>query len=59
MDIKDRIRNKELLKKIVSPREAALIIKDGMTVAISGFTPAGYPKAVPLALAERAKEGEI
>ncbi|MBC7332379.1 MAG: acetyl-CoA hydrolase/transferase family protein, partial [Synergistetes bacterium] len=34
------------------------LIEDGMTIACSGFTPAGYPKAVPLALAERVKRGE-
>ena len=35
--------------------EAASLINDGDTVAFSGFTPAGSPKAVPFALAERAK----
>ena len=29
-----------------------------MVVGVSGFTPSGYPKAVPLALAERVKNGE-
>jgi succinyl-CoA:acetate CoA-transferase len=29
-----------------------------MTLATSGFTPSGYPKAVPLALAKRAENGE-
>ena len=42
---------------MVSADEAALLIKDGMNVATSGFTPSGYPKAVPLALAKQAKEG--
>ncbi|MDD4754041.1 MAG: acetyl-CoA hydrolase/transferase family protein, partial [Desulfitobacteriaceae bacterium] len=36
--------------------EASLLIKDGMNVATSGFTPSGYPKAIPLALVERLKE---
>lgn len=35
--------------------EAAALIPDGATVAFSGFTAAGAAKAVPLALAERAK----
>lgn len=52
----DRIRNKQLQKKVTSAEEASMIIKDGMTVATSGFTPSGYPKAVPLALARRVKE---
>lgn len=55
IDIRDRVRNKALHAKIVSAEEAAAIIKPGMNVATSGFTPAGYPKAVPLALAERMK----
>ncbi len=37
--------------------EAAALIADGMTVAVSGFTPAGCPKAVPLALADEVKSG--
>ncbi len=56
IDIKDRVRNVALRKKIVSAEEAAAIIKPGMTIGTSGFTPAGYPKAVPLALAERMKK---
>lgn len=40
---------------ILSPEEAAALIQDGQTVGFSGFTPAGSPKAVPLALSERAK----
>ena len=52
-----RIRCKELLSKIISAEDAASLIKDGMTVATSGFTPSGYPKAVPLALAKQAEEG--
>ncbi|MCG0278655.1 MAG: acetyl-CoA hydrolase/transferase family protein [Thermanaeromonas sp.] len=54
-----RVRCPELLKKVTSAAEAAELIKDGMTVGTSGFTPAGYPKAVPLALAERAKKERI
>ena len=50
----DRIRLKSLWGKVVSPEEAAMLIKDGMTVGMSGFTRAGDAKAVPLALAERA-----
>ena len=53
-----RIRNRELQKKAVSAEEAAELIKDGMIIATSGFTPAGYPKAVPLALAKRVKKSK-
>ena len=41
--------------KIISAQEAAGFIAPGSTVGVSGFTGAGYPKAVPLALAERIK----
>jgi len=40
---------------ILTPEEAVAQIRDGETVGFSGFTPAGSPKAVPRALAERAK----
>lgn len=56
IDIRDRVRNKALHAKIVSAEEAAAIIKPGMNIGASGFTPSGYPKAVPLALAERMKK---
>jgi succinyl-CoA:acetate CoA-transferase len=54
----ERIRNPHAFGKLATPDEAALLIKNGMTVGASGFTMAGYPKAVPLALARRAKAGE-
>lgn len=52
----DRIRLSSLLDKVMSADEAASLIKDGMTVGMSGFTRAGEAKAVPQALAERAKK---
>jgi succinyl-CoA:acetate CoA-transferase len=56
IDIKDRIRNKALQAKIGTAEQAAALIKPGMNIGASGFTPAGYPKAVPIALAERIKQ---
>jgi len=53
---KERLRCEKLIGKVVSAEQAAALIKDGMNVGTSGFTPAGYPKAVPLALAKRVKE---
>lgn len=58
MGLAARLRDEKALALVRSAEEAAEIIKDGMTVGVSGFTPSGYPKAVPLALAERAKGGE-
>src|SRR5690606_18677076 len=53
---KDRIRMSTLHDRVMSAAEAALLIKDGMTVGMSGFTRAGEANAVPLALVERAKQ---
>jgi succinyl-CoA:acetate CoA-transferase len=49
----DRIRNAALAARICSADDAAGFINPGDTVAMSGFTGAGYPKAVPAALATR------
>ncbi len=46
-----RIRSAALRSKIMSAEEAAALIPDGANVGMSGFTGAGYPKAVPVALA--------
>ena len=51
-----RIRNQALREKIISAEAAASLIKAGMNIGTSGFTPSGYPKAVPLALAERIRQ---
>ena len=56
MNYSERMRCKALQDRIVSADEAASMIKSGMTVGTSGFTPTGYPKAVPEALAERIKD---
>ena len=40
----------------MTAEEVAAHIKDGYTVGLSGFTPAGTPKAVTLALAKQAEE---
>lgn len=50
-----RIHHPGLRAKVMSAEEAAASITPGMTVGMSGFTGSGYPKAVPMALAERIK----
>jgi succinyl-CoA:acetate CoA-transferase len=52
---RDRIRLPSLMNKVMSAADAAALIQDGMTVGMSGFTRAGEAKAVPQALAERAR----
>lgn len=49
----DRILNASLHAKIMSAGQAAELIPIGANVGMSGFTGAGYPKAVPQALAAR------
>ena len=56
IDISDRVRNKDLQAKIVTAEEVAAYIKPGMSIGMSGFTASSYPKAIPLALAERMKK---
>lgn len=56
MEMKDkRIKNANLKERVVSAKEAAAWIQDGMTLGLSGFTRAGDVKAVPMALVERAE----
>ena len=47
----ERIRHTGLRSKLMSAEAAAALIQPGWNVGMSGFTGAGYPKAVPLALA--------
>ncbi len=51
----DRIRHPGLRAKITTAQQAALLVEDGMTVGMSGFTRAGDCKSVPAALAARAE----
>ena len=52
----DRIRHAGLRDRVVDADHAAALIQPGETVAMSGFTGSGYPKAVPLALAARIEQ---
>jgi len=54
----DRIKRKGLKSKEMSADDAALLVKKGMVIGISGFTMAGNPKAVTPAIAKRAERGE-
>ncbi|MBE3580506.1 MAG: hypothetical protein IMW96_02520 [Thermoanaerobacteraceae bacterium] len=54
----NRIRRAELHSIVMSGDAAAELFKDWTTVGTSGFTPFGYPEAVPLALAERERKKE-
>jgi len=54
-----RILNKQLQSKTMSAEAAAALIPNGATVGMSGFTGAGYPKAVPIALSKRALDERL
>lgn len=51
----DRIAHAQLKSKVMSAEEAAQFVNNGDKVGMSGFTGAGYPKALPSAIAEKAK----
>jgi succinyl-CoA:acetate CoA-transferase len=53
------VRCAALHGRIMSAEEAAALIQPGDNVGMSGFTGAGYPKAVPLALAKRIMDENI
>ncbi len=55
----DRILHKGLKAKVMSAEAAAALIPNGSVVGMSGFTGAGYPKAVPVALAKRSIEERL
>ena len=54
-----RILDKSLWSKVMPSEAAAALIPNGATVGMSGFTGAGYPKAVPTALAKRALDERL
>ncbi len=53
-----RLRCQGLADKVMSAKEAAAFITAGSNVGMSGFTGAGYPKAVPAALVDRMSEAK-
>ena len=48
-----RILNKVLESKIMPVEEVVRMVPNGATLGMSGFTGAGYPKAVPVALVKK------
>jgi len=58
MSTESRIRCPKLRQRIMSARDAAALIPSGVNVGMSGFTGAGYPKAVPGALAEHIRAAQ-
>lgn len=54
----EEIRLTALRDKVTSAQQAAELIHSGMTVAMGGYTSAGYPKTIPQVLAARRAAGE-
>lgn len=55
MSLTERVRYPQFNNLIMSADAAAALIPHGVNVGMSGFTGAGYPKALPQAIAARAK----
>src|SRR3954464_8273298 len=49
----ERIQSTVMRRKVMGAEDAAALISPGANVGMSGFTGAGYPKALPTALADR------
>ncbi len=54
-----RILNQACLAKVMPAEAAAALIPNRAVIGMSGFTGAGYPKAVPVALAKRALDERL
>lgn len=57
--MESRVRRKALLNKVKTAEECVEFFKPGMNLGWSGFTPAGYPKAVPIALADHVEANKL
>ena len=57
--LESRVRRKSLLKKVVKAEDTVEHFKSGMNLMWSGFTPAGYPKEVPIALADHVEKNNL
>ena len=57
--LQSRIRRKSLHNKIANPEELIPLFKDGMNLGWSGFTPVGYPKVMPVVLADHVEQNNL
>lgn len=56
MSYEERIRCKKLLDKVITAEAAADMIKDGMSVGTSGFTPFRLSQGDPLGVSGKGKK---
>ncbi len=57
--LESRVRRKSLLSKVCKAEDTIKYFKSGQNLLWSGFTPAGYPKEVPIALAEHVEANNL
>jgi acetyl-CoA hydrolase len=57
--LESRVRRKSLLSKVCSAEDTIKHFKAGQNLMWSGFTPAGYPKMVPIALANHVEANKL
>lgn len=57
--LESRVRKKSLLDRVMSAQDCIKFFKPGMDLGWSGFTPAGYPKEVPIALADHVEKNNL
>ncbi|EIE79584.1 hypothetical protein G6F46_008243 [Rhizopus delemar] len=56
---KSRVRRPQLLNKVMKAEETLKFFKNGQYLGWSGFTGVGYPKMVPLALADHVEQNSL
>jgi len=57
--LESRVRRKSLLSKVMKPEDTIQFFTPGQNLMWSGFTPAGYPKVVPIALADYVEANKL
>ena len=57
--LQQRIKRSSLHAKIRKVEDVIPLFKNGMNLGWSGFTPAGYPKVVPIALADHVEKNSL
>ena len=58
-ELHKRIRKTTLHERIMTAEETIPFFRNGMDLGWSGFTPVGYPKVVPLALADYVEKNNL
>ena len=62
-ELENRIRDKSLLSKITTPEKLIPLFKETekriLNLGFSGFTPVGYPKVMPLVIADYVEKNNL